>query len=126
MNLHLLSGFILVIVSFQVQAISREREREILRQLLMDCKDKEGGSDSDLERMAHEQLPETREGSCMIACTYEIVGIVSLIMLRQIRIYLHFCSVQGWSIQSRNVLEHRSHHDEARAQAYGEFSESRR
>lgn len=63
--------------AIQVQAISKEREREILRQLLTDCKDKEGGSDSDFERMVHEQLPEAQEGRCMLSCVYEVIGIVS-------------------------------------------------
>lgn len=77
MDLIQLTVYIFLFAVIQVEAISKEREREILRQLLTDCKDKEGGSDSDFERMVHEQLPEAQGGKCMLACVYEVIGIVS-------------------------------------------------
>lgn len=64
-----------------VSGYLKEKEREMARHLLTECKVTEGGSDADYEKLVHEELPETKEGNCMIACAYETIGIVSLRLL---------------------------------------------
>lgn len=68
------------------QAIGRdkEKERELARKLLVDCKKIEGGSDEDFDKMVKEEFPNTKEGNCMMACAYEKLGIVSLNQLMMI------------------------------------------
>lgn len=68
---------IICINCLQVSARDKEKEREIVSRVLNECKVTEGASDAEYENLIHEQLPETKEGSCMLACAYEIVGLVS-------------------------------------------------
>lgn len=58
-------------------AYLKEKQREMAVHLLSECRVTEGGSDDDLKKLIREEYPETKEGNCMMACAYEIVGIVS-------------------------------------------------
>lgn len=60
-----------------VLAIGKQQEREMLRQILIECKGTENGSSEDFEKLFNHEFPETKEGNCMMACAYEFVGVVS-------------------------------------------------
>lgn len=77
MELFKASFLFCLVVCSQVLAISKEKSREFLKQILLDCKEQEGGSDKDLEDLLLEKISFTRESNCMIACSFETIGIVS-------------------------------------------------
>lgn len=69
---------LIICINFlQVFSREKEKEREMALRLLTECKAKEGASDSEYDNLILEKLPETKEGSCMLACAYETVGLVS-------------------------------------------------
>jgi hypothetical protein len=75
--------FISLICALQVFALSKDKLHEAVTQLLTDCKEQEGGSTDDFEKLIHGEFAETNTGNCMIACCFETVGIVSNIKERK-------------------------------------------
>lgn len=49
----------------------------ILKSVAGTCKDKEGASDDDVNKISEAKVPETKEGKCLVACLGEQFGIVS-------------------------------------------------
>ena len=69
---------LIICINFlQVFSREKEKEREMVLRLLTECKAKEGASEAEYGNLVLEKLPETKEGSCMLACAYEKVGLVS-------------------------------------------------
>lgn len=52
---------------------------EFINNTIVECKDKEGASDNDIELLYNgdETWPSSREGKCFIECFFEEIGIVS-------------------------------------------------
>lgn len=69
--------FIFLIYLLQVFGLNREKIHEAVNKLLIECKEKESGSDEDFDNLIHEKFPETAAGNCMISCFFETVGFVS-------------------------------------------------
>ncbi|XP_070499986.1 general odorant-binding protein 19d-like [Chironomus tepperi] len=57
-----------------VNAMSDEN-KEMLKSFAEDCKKTENASDADVELMANEQFPDSKEGKCLIACMQEQFGV---------------------------------------------------
>jgi hypothetical protein len=74
MNLFQLS--IVFCLCLQVFALSKEKSRAFFRQLLVECQEQEGGTEADLAMLSKGELSESNSGKCMVACTFEIIGIV--------------------------------------------------
>lgn len=55
----------------------REKGRQLAMILLKDCKNKESGTDQDMDTLAAEEIPTTTAGQCMLACVYEKLDVVS-------------------------------------------------
>lgn len=75
-------AFLLMVLTFfifivQTNSISKEDEHEFIHGLLGSCKNRENGSEDDMKILENMQVPETREGKCMMACVLETIGIVS-------------------------------------------------
>ena len=62
--------------------------------LLTECKNQEGGTDSDYEILLTMNYPSTRTGICMISCTHEKLGIVSLFKFLIKFLINYFLSIQ--------------------------------
>jgi hypothetical protein len=75
------SGF-LILASLMIacRAVSKEdveKHDKIMREMLMECKNIENGSDDDVESlMKASSLPETHSGKCMMTCIVEKMGYV--------------------------------------------------
>ena len=78
--------FVVVLLLCISLSLGFEREKkkahEIAKILLKDCMGKEGGSENDLDKLSREEIPDTEVGKCMIACAYEKLRIVSLVLKR--------------------------------------------
>lgn len=67
----------LICINFlQVFSLEKEKEREMAKRLLTLCKKSEGASEADFENLINERMPQSKEGTCMLACVYETAGIV--------------------------------------------------
>lgn len=77
MQLFQVAVILSLIFTFEVSALSKEKERDIIRGLLTECKDKEGGTQEDFDMLLREEFPETPTSKCMTACSLEILGVVS-------------------------------------------------
>lgn len=70
-------GFFVLSVIASIFCITKEEGLEMAKALLTECKNQEGGTDSDYEILLTMKYPSTRTGICMISCTHEKLGIVS-------------------------------------------------
>ena len=59
------------------QALSADERAAMEKQLVTDCKGKEGASDDDEKLLFERELPSTKEGKCLHACIMEAIGLVS-------------------------------------------------
>lgn len=73
----LLTELTFIIFIAQTSSMSKEEEHEFIQGILGACRDKEHGSENDMRVLGNLQVPESREGKCMLACVLETVGIVS-------------------------------------------------
>ncbi|EFA12066.1 general odorant-binding protein 19d [Tribolium castaneum] len=58
------------------QSLSEDEMRENARKLMTSCKDKVGASDADVEALKMHQMPESREGFCMLECVFDSAKIM--------------------------------------------------
>lgn len=49
---------------------------ELKKKIYNECKTQEGGSDSDVEGLLKLEVPKTKGGMCILACSHEKLGIV--------------------------------------------------
>lgn len=59
-------------------AMKDEKHIEMLKGILAECQKTEGGSAGDFDTLMLGKFPETHEGSCMISCINEKIGIVRI------------------------------------------------
>nr|UYB94405.1 odorant-binding protein 3 [Lytta caraganae] len=72
MNFSLFSVCLLAtIVPIFGKPLEEDEIKAIARQLIEQCKEKAGASDSDIEALKEKKLPETHEGLCMLECVFE-------------------------------------------------------
>lgn len=60
--------------------LSKEQKLELAKAMIIECKDKESASNDDVSKLLSENLPESPEGQCMLACLNEKMGFVSLLI----------------------------------------------
>lgn len=56
--------------------MSPEERRTLLKAFIAECKEKEGGSDADVDEMVARKAPSTKSAKCMHACVSELVGAI--------------------------------------------------
>lgn len=56
--------------------MSLDERKAMEKQLLNECKTKEGATDADVESILNRQLPTTQSAKCLNACLVETVGLV--------------------------------------------------
>lgn len=69
--------FNLVSYKYQAFTINGEDEQELIHGIVESCKNKEMGSDEDVKLLEKFEIPNSKEGKCMMACVLESAGIVS-------------------------------------------------
>lgn len=72
-----IATFMTILFFYSICAVSIEKRRTVLMTALNECKAKENAPESDFEKIIATQLPETRQGFCLIACVLEDFAIVS-------------------------------------------------
>lgn len=88
--------FILAVIClnllFLCDGLQKEKERgkQLAMVLLKDCKNREGGSDQDIQTLADEEIPATAPGQCMLACVYEKLDVVSF-FYASLNLLFHVC-----------------------------------
>ncbi|XP_044267013.1 general odorant-binding protein 19d-like [Tribolium madens] len=58
------------------QPLNEDEIRENARKVMMDCKDKVGASDADVEALKMHKMPESHEGFCMLECVFDSAKIM--------------------------------------------------
>lgn len=71
------TGFFLLSCIASVFCITKEEGFEMAKVLLTECKNQEGGAESDYDDLLAMRFPTTESGKCMVACIHEKIGIVS-------------------------------------------------
>jgi len=59
------------------EAMDKDEIMKMAEMMINECKVKEGATDDDAKQLMTEQLPDTHEGRCILACINEKMGIVS-------------------------------------------------
>lgn len=59
------------------KALSLEERKAFHKKLIEGCQPKEGASDSDVNTLLNRDIPTTPAGKCLIACSYEAVGLLA-------------------------------------------------
>lgn len=81
MKFFLIAAAISFIILSADALMPKEKAMEMAKEVLLVCKDEEGGTDADIETMLNLKYPDNRAGNCMIACAHEKMGIVRIFPL---------------------------------------------